>query len=480
MPEAGADVARWILDGGAITAIILAIEAIGFLCALDSVMRARTPQGSIAWALALVFLPIVSVPLYMAFGQRRFDGKVLAHRRGRHALDRRVGEVTRATAALHSLDPALVSLAPLYRVPPTRGNDCELLIDGKATFDAIERAIDAAERCIAFQFYIIRDDRLGRRMAAALARARARGVRVMVLYDAIGSMHLAEGWCDRLRADGVEVRAFRTSRTALPININFRNHRKVVIVDGGVAFLGGLNVGDEYMGQSPAFGSWRDTHVRIAGPAALAVQLSFAEDWRWATGEELTSVDWAVPPERGDDHVAILPTGPADELESCSLMYLHLISRAQRRLWVASPYFVPDQATFAALQLAALRGVDVRVIMPLKPDNVLVRMSALTFIPEALAAGIKAYSHTVGFMHQKVMLSDDLACVGTANLDNRSLRINFEISALAHGGTLSKQVEAMFHSDFEGCHGIGARAWSGRSWIYRGACRAARLMAPIQ
>ena len=133
MPEAGADVARWILDGGAITGIVLLIEAIGILCALDSVMRARTPQGSIAWALALVFLPIVSVPLYVAFGQRRFDGKVLAHRRGRHALDRRVGEVTRATASLHSLDPALVSLAPLCRVPPTRGNDCELLIDGKAT-----------------------------------------------------------------------------------------------------------------------------------------------------------------------------------------------------------------------------------------------------------------------------------------------------------------------------------------------------------
>ena len=199
MPEASADVTRWVLDGGAITALVLLVEAIGIICALDSVMRARTPQGSIAWALSLVFLPIVSVPLYAAFGQRRFDGKVLAHRRGRRALDRRISEVTRSTATLHSLDPALVAIAPLCRVPPTRGNDCELLIDGKATFDSIERAIDAARRCVAFQFYIIRDDRLGRRMAAALARASARGVKVMVLYDSIGSMHLAEGWCDRLR-----------------------------------------------------------------------------------------------------------------------------------------------------------------------------------------------------------------------------------------------------------------------------------------
>lgn len=480
MPEASADVTRWVLDGGAITALVLLVEAIGIICALDSVMRARTPQGSIAWALSLVFLPIVSVPLYAAFGQRRFDGKVLAHRRGRRALDRRISEVTRSTAPLHSLDPALVAIAPLCRVPPTRGNDCELLIDGKATFDSIERSIDAAHRCVAFQFYIIRDDRLGRRMAAALARASARGVKVMVLYDSIGSMHLAEGWCDRLRAAGVEVAAFRTSRTALPTNINFRNHRKVVIVDGAEAFLGGLNVGDEYMGESPAFGPWRDTHVRIRGPAALAVQLSFAEDWRWATGEDLVHAEWSVPEACGEDAMAILPTGPADDLESCSLMYLHLISRAQRRLWVASPYFVPDQATFAALQSAALRGVDVRVIMPRKPDNTLVRMSALTFIPEAMAAGIRAYSHTVGFMHQKVMLSDDLACVGTANLDNRSLRINFEISALAHGGTLARQVEAMFHTDFEGCHGIGLRAWTGRSWLFRAACRAARLMSPIQ
>ena len=480
MPEASAEVAHWIVDGGAITAIVLLIETIGILCALDSVMRSRTPQGSIAWALALVFVPIVSVPLYVAFGQRRFDGKVRAHRRGRQALDRRVGDITRATAPLHSLDPALMSLAPLCRIPPTRGNHCQLLINGKATFDAIERAIDEAKCSIAFQFYIIRDDRLGRRMAAALARARARGVMVMVLYDAIGSFHLSHGWCDGLRTVGVKVSRFSTSRTALPTNINFRNHRKVVVVDGSVAFLGGLNVGDEYMGKSPTFGPWRDTHVRIAGPAALAVQLSFAEDWRWATGEELTATEWSVPQDGGEDHVMILPTGPADDLESCSLMYLHLISRAQRRLWVASPYFVPDQATFAALQLAALRGVDVRVIMPLKPDHRLVRMSAQTYIPEAIAAGIRAYSHTVGFMHQKVMLSDDLACVGTANLDNRSLRINFEISALAHGGTLSRQVEAMFHSDFEGCHGISARQWSSLPWISRAACRVARLMAPIQ
>ncbi len=463
-----------------IAAAVVIVQVFGAACALDAIMRARTPQGSLAWALALVFLPWVAVPAYGLFGQRRFDGKVLAHRQGRRALDARVRQVVQDTASVHSLDPSLTALEPLCRVPPTRGNRCTLLVDGDATYSAIFREIDLATTSVVVQAYIIRDDALGKRMAACLARAAARGVRVLVLYDAIGSSHLEDAWGDRIRAAGGHVASFRTSRTSLPININFRNHRKVVVVDGRVAFLGGLNIGDEYMGLSQRFGPWRDTHARIAGPAALAVQLSFAEDWRWATGEALAALPWTLPDGVEDEHVAILPTGAADTQETASLMYLHLISRAQRRIWLATPYFVPDQATFAALQLAAIRGVDVRVMTPLVPDHILVRYSSLTYIHEALSAGIKVYAYTVGFMHQKVMLSDDVACVSSANLDPRSLRINFEISAVAHGGSLASQLEAALRADFERCHGISERVWTNSPWLKRAACRLTRLMAPIQ
>ncbi|MBW2462976.1 MAG: cardiolipin synthase, partial [Deltaproteobacteria bacterium] len=263
--------------------------------------------------------------------------------------------------------------------------------------------------------------------------------------------------------------------------INFRNHRKVVVVDGQTAWIGGHNVGDEYLGEDPKFGHWRDTHMRMEGPAALAAQLSFVEDWRWAT-DDMLGLDWTPrPAEGGDASVMIVPTGPADSEETATLLFMHAINMAHERLWLASPYFVPDEAIVFALQLACLRGVDVRILIPDKADHLLVYLAGFSYFDDVEHAGVRFYRYTDGFLHQKVMLVDETAAsVGTANFDNRSFRLNFEITAMVGDPAFVDQVERMFEEDFSHSRQMHPGELAERPWWFRFAVRLARLTSPLQ
>jgi cardiolipin synthase len=467
-----------------IAGAVLLVEVAGIWLALDAVMRNRTPQGTIAWAIALLLMPAVSIPFYLAFGNRRFDAYVREIRRGQAGL-REVGRRAReavephavhAHASLKGLCPALERLAAL---PATSGNDLRLLVDGEATFEAILREIDGAQRYVLSQFYIVREDGIGLRYREALLRARARGVRVHFMSDEIGCVELADAYLSPLLGAGCEVGVFRSTKGTNPFQLNFRNHRKVVVVDGRVAFLGGINVGDEYLGRDPEMSPWRDTHVRVEGPAVLAVQLAWLEDWQWAHGG-MPTLEWRPQAAaNGGDDVVVLPSGPADAFETCTLMFMHLVTSARRRLWIASPYFVPDEGIIAALQLAAKRGVDVRLVLPGRSDNILVWLSSHSFLPDVIPAGVKVYRYTQGFMHHKVLLCDDTVGIGTANFDNRSFRINFEITLVAEGAVDEAVVE-MMRRDFERCHGASLAEFERRPWWFRTAARVARLMSPIQ
>jgi cardiolipin synthase len=280
----------------------------------------------------------------------------------------------------------------------------------------------------------------------------------------------------------VSIRPFGSNRRwRNPFQINFRNHRKIVVVDGRVAYVGGLNVGDEYIGRDPGFGPWRDTHVRLEGPAVHAVQLAFLEDWYWAA-QETPPLDWTPRPvSPNGQNVLVLPTGPADELETCGLFFVHMINAAQQRLWITSPYFVPDPQVMCALQLASLRGVDVRIMLPEHADHLLVYLSSFSYLEEAEQADVKIYRYQPGFMHHKVILVDDhLAAVGTANLDNRSFRLNFEITVLVDDHGFAAQVEEMLRRDFQQCERAHAEDLLQRSFWFRVAVRVARLMSPLQ
>jgi len=469
-----------------IVAIVIVFEILGVISAIHSIMSSRTPQGSIAWAVSLVAMPFVAVPAYWVFGRDKFRGYVLARQHELELIDDLIRQASNQIRDAGAVDrryiAALTGAEKLARVPISGGNEVELLIDGEATFASIFAGIDVAKDYILVQFYIVRDDELGRELKTRLIARSQSGVRVLFLYDEVGSLGLPTGFSEDLRAAGVEIFPFHTRKgSGNRFQLNFRNHRKTVIVDGRIAWIGGHNVGDEYLGKDPAFGHWRDTHVRVEGPAVIGAQLAFVEDWRWATDELPGDLSW-VPhvSTNGDAKVLVIASGPADEMETASLMYTQAIHTATRRIWIASPYFVPDDAIVQALQLAGLRGVDVRILIPEKSDSWLVTMSAYSYFDQVSAAGVRFYRYDDGILHEKVMLIDDnVATIGTANFDNRSFRLNFEITVVVVDGELAMNVEQMFENDFLSSRVMARDEYDNKPFWFKLAVRTARLTAPV-
>lgn len=471
-----------------LAALYLALEIAAIVAAIEVLLRARTPQGAIAWSLSLVIFPLLALPAYLILGDRKFSGYVDARRSGDQPLQRLARDIEQNIPPQLQVgfdeDAGYHVLARLARMPFLRGNRSRLLIDGQATFDAIFAAIDAAREYVLVQFYQVSDDSLGRQLRQKLIDCAGRGVRIYFLYDRIGSYGLPDAYIEPLQQAGVETAVFRGSSRGggHPFRVNFRNHRKIVVVDGQIGFVGGHNVADDYVGESPdlSLRPWRDTHVEVYGPAALGMQLAFIEDWYWMT-RRIPEVN-TEPASAGDanQRVLVLPSGPADMLDTCGLMFTELIHSARRRLWIVSPYFVPDDSVVSALQLAALRGVDVRVMLPERADHLLIHLAKFSYLEETLPVGIRFFCYREGFLHQKVILVDDrISGIGTANLDNRSFRLNFEITLLFVDRDGIESVEAMLRADFSRCRSMELDEIRQRSIWFRLATRIARLFSPI-
>ena len=318
-----------------------------------------------------------------------------------------------------------------------------------------------------------------------IERARA-GIRIYMLYDEIGSHKLPPGYISALRKEGVNIEPFNGKRHFLSniLRLNFRNHRKLVVVDGATAFIGGMNIGREYLGKG-ALGYWRDTFVQLEGPSVQQTQISFLEDWNWAMlksgPSSLPCLCWEITPQREDETVLMLPSGPADVIPAWKTAIIALANRARERLWIATPYFVPDEGVMAALQAAALRNVDVRILRPERADHILVKLSSFTFLRDLDTYGIQVWAYQKGFLHQKVILmDDDIATVGTANLDNRSLALNFEITAVIHSPAVCAEVKAMLEKDFASSKKESLEDYNNKSLGFKMLCNLARLMAPVQ
>jgi len=465
--------------------MVVAFYVVGFLHVLHALMHVRTSQGTIAWVISLVTVPFAAIPLYWLLGRTRFSGYVGGRRKKDERLARLAEEMHQRLRELEvdiPDDDAFERAAHvLGGLPFTRGNRLEPLIDGEETFDRIFRAIAAAENYLCVNFFIVKNDTLGVRFQQALIERARAGVRVYFLFDEIGSHKLPRRYLRELRAAGVECRSFGINRFWWSrFQLNFRNHRKIVVSDGKVALLGGLNVGDEYLGRDQRFGEWRDTHLEMRGPVVQAVQMVFLEDWFWAANQ-VPDLVWDTLPEDSDQVAAVIPTGPADPADSWQLVVAEAANSARRRLWIASPYFVPDEGVLTALQTAAIRGVDVRILIPERADHLLVWLSAFSYYEQSIPFGIKLFRYHRGFLHQKVMLIDErLAAVGTANLDNRSFRLNFEITAFSTDPVFVGEIAGMLESDFRNAREAGMEDFKGRPFLFRAACRAARLLAPIQ
>ncbi len=467
--------------------ILVVAHLVGAASSVAALMSTRTPQGTVAWAVSLNTIPLVAVPAYWLFGRSRFEGYVDTRRSGNaeieEALARALSEVRNLRPESDELNasPAL-DLEHLAPIPFLGGHQVDLLVDGAEAFDHIVEGIGSAQRYVLAEYFIFRADTIGRRVAGALMERAQAGVDAYLLVDAVGSGDLPGPYLDTLRAAGVHVEIFESAQgTRGTRQYQLRNHRKNVVVDGRKGWLGGLNVGDEYLGRNPEWGPWRDTHLALEGPAVLTLQLAFLLDWNWAT-DETPDFDWSVGDgaDPGDETVLVLPTGPADEVESASLMMQHLIHSSDERLWIATPYFVPDAGVFDALEMAALRGVDVRILLPKRSDGFLVHHAAYTYMPKLLELGVEIHRYSEGFMHQKVVLVDDhTASVGTVNLDNRSLRLNFEVTAVVLGADFAGRVESMMARDFERSRRVELSELDDRAWHLDAVARLARLAAPI-
>jgi cardiolipin synthase len=479
----------WFSDnqllGFGVMAVIVHLS--GVVSALHAAVRTRTAQGAVAWSISLLTFPYLALPLYWIFGRGKFHGYVAARRSGDLKIHHVAAALRERLESHHraELSPGAVHLQVFGRLagmPFSRGNSADLLRNGEEAFAAMFAAIDAAQDYVLLQVYILRDDDLGRDLKARLVRRARSGLRIYVLYDEIGSYGLPRRFVRELSAAGVIVSPFSTTQG--PVNrfqLNFRNHRKIIVVDGRLAFVGGLNFGDEYLGRNAAFGPWRDTHLRVTGPVVQAVQLAFVEDWFWAA-HEIPDFDWVPQTAAAGSDVAALalPTGPADLQDSCELFFLEAIRCARTRIWIASPYFVPDEQIMAALELARLRGVEVRILLPQKVDHLLVYLAGFGYYATAERVGIQIYRYQPGFLHQKVLLVDEaLVSVGTANVDNRSFRLNFELSIVIWNRDFAAAVAAMLEEDFAQSRRVAVGELDDQSFWFRFGVSLSRLLAPV-
>jgi len=463
------------------------VHLIGIIAAVHAVLTVRTAQGSIAWALSLVFVPYLTLLPYLVFGRSTFDAYIEARRQANREMHTAIADLDwrpwveeALTARNSSSYDSLRAMPKLGRMPCLANNQVSLLINGKATFNAIFDAIREAREVILVQFFIIHDDHIGRELQALLLKKAAEGVKIYVLYDSVGSHALPHEYSDTLRKGGVKARAFATRSGWLNrFQVNFRNHRKIVVVDGLVGFVGGHNVGDEYLGGNPKLSPWRDTHVRITGPVVACLQESFAEDWFWASRKLPPLI---LPETYADGGVLcqVLASGPADAQETCSLFFVEAIHAATERVWITTPYYIPDEAVFAALRLAVLRGVDVRILLPSRPDHKVVYAASSLFAFEAVRAGVRMFRYGPGFLHQKVVLVDsEISAIGSANMDNRSFRLNFEIMLLTVDEAFASQVEEMLEADFALSGEITVEDSRRTHRLQKLGMRIARLISPI-
>lgn len=460
----------------------------GALTSVRAVMSTRTPQGAIAWAVSLNTMPYLAVPAYWVFGNKRFEGEITKRRSDQEKGGPIVAGLIEAATTKSLLLPghgqqANRVMERLARLPATTGNDVQLLRNGPVIFPSILDGIDQAKDYILVQFYIVRDDKLGALFQHHLAAAAKRGVKVHFVYDEIGSQSLPDSYVEEMSRAGVEMLPFNTRKGLTNrFQLNFRNHRKTVITDGRTAWVGGANIGDEYNGGDKELSPWHDTMLKVTGPAVRAIQVTFWEDWLWASDRQL-GLRWDLEPapSGGRKTVLCLPSGPADPLETCTLYFLQLINSATKRLWIASPYFVPDEQFVTALELAALRGVEVRILIPDKADDSIVDLSGWAFVERLGKVGVKFYRHMDGFMHQKVVLmDDDVAAIGTANFDNRSFRLNFEMTLEIRDNAFAHQVSTMLEDDFSGSRLVDPKEIASRGLLFQLKVRASNLLSPIQ
>ncbi|HMJ51026.1 MAG TPA: cardiolipin synthase [Polyangiaceae bacterium] len=475
---------RFVAAGGAFFAVV-ALALIPVV-----VLRRKEPSSTIAWILTLIFLPVVGAVLFLLFGRDRVRWPAKRKRQAdafmRSILRERTQEVREPSFAdgqLTELEKQIFQVGSLLTgAGASVGNRIEVLTDGNDVYEALGAAIDEAEHHVNAEFYLIRNDATGAWFRDKLVRAAERGVAVRLLCDAYGCLAIGAAWRRPLRRAGAKVGVFLPMRSLFLQPVNLRNHRKIVVVDGKVAFSGGVNIGNEYRGQMRGIGTWRDTHFRMEGPAALALQRVFFQDWFFATGEGVDPTPFfpAAGLAPGGASVAIVPSGPDTRTEAIHRLFFAAIAGSRERVFITTPYFVPDAPMVVALQVAAMRGVDVKLVLPSRSNHRVTFHAGRSFYTELLEAGVHIYEYQPGMIHAKTMVVDGrIVFLGSANMDMRSFRLNFEVHALIHDAPTAGELEACFADDLAKTTVVDLATWRTRRRRYRIAEGAGRFVSPL-
>jgi cardiolipin synthase len=440
----------------------------------------REPQSAIAWGLLVLLVPFLGAFLFAVFGYQNIPRR-LRKRRGRREAYKLFARTPGENAGVPAELDVLARLGHHGDgFPVSGGNAVRLYHDGAPAFAAMLEAIAAAEHHVHAQFFICRDDDTGRRFIDALCAAAARGVEVRFLVDSVGSWAFPSRLLRRVRRAGGQAATFLPLSN--PMRVNLRNHRKILVADGRTAFCGGLNIADEYLSQNTRFGYWRDAMFRVEGPAVEGLQHTFLDDWHFTTGEAVKGGVYTPPhpPGRADVLAQVVASGPDAEPKAIRDTYVAAVLRARERVWIASPYFVPDAGFRDALILAAKSGVDVRYLGLSKPDKWLPFLAARYYWADMLDAGVKVYQYTRGMMHSKFVLMDrEWASIGSANTDNRSLFLNFECNCQFFDAGVVRELADAYLTDLGHSTQLDAATYAKRSRALRLAENAARLFSPV-
>jgi cardiolipin synthase len=470
--------------------IIVFVLNIALACTVVFLER-RNIFATWAWVLVLFFLPGIGFIIYLILGQNLSRRKIYKIKEDRikilnELIEKQLLELPNIT--FH--DPTVQQYTDMIRMNMrnsyavyTQNNDVEIFTDGVAKFTSLFQAIEAAEDHIHMMYYMIHDDTIGNRLIELLAQKAAEGIAVRFLYDDVGSSELHKSFFQKLISANGQVAAFFPSKIPyLNLRVNYRNHRKLAIIDGKIGYIGGFNIGDEYLGINEQFGYWRDTHLKVTGSGVLQMQVQFGLDWNLSSPDQMLSDSRYFPliQHHGKVGLQIVASGPNRSEEQIKNAYIKMIGAAKQTIHLQTPYFIPDESLFTALKIAAFSGVEVKLMIPSTPDHKWVYWASLSYLEDLLAAGVQCCLYEKGFLHAKTIVIDGkVASVGTANVDNRSFKLNFEVNAFIYDTDIAERLERIFNDDLQYCSLLTLDGYKGRPLSQRFLESCARLLSPI-
>ncbi len=443
----------------------------------------RNPVKSLSWVLVLALLPIAGLILYLFFGQN-LHAKRMVSRRTKQKLRRRDYHSIVNIDALplsHESRQTIRLCHNLCSTPYHTGNRVKIYTSGKEKFEQFLKDLGNAEKYIHIQYYIIEDDHIGNRIKEVLLQCAQRGVEIRVLYDDVGCWSVKPKYFNEMQSAGIQAHPFlKITFPQLASRINYRNHRKITVIDGKIGYIGGMNIADRYL-NGLKWGTWRDTHLRIEGPAVQALQMQFAVDWSFECKEVLSDARFfPVVSPQGSSGIQLAPGGPIGEWANIAMLFLKAITNAKKYVYIQTPYFLPTESLLKALQTAALSKVDVRLMIPRRSDSQILRYASFSYISEMLKAGVKVYFYQPGLLHAKtIVIDEDMCSVGSTNFDFRSFEHNFEANAFIYDTEVNSEMRRIFVEDQQQCERIILHNWRRRPFYQKGFESLMRLLSPI-